>query len=132
MTNLKKPIGEILPGNQTLVSANESDKMSKVTKLMEGDGLSRDHLSQIPIKDDTGKIRYVVTGYGLARWALEGAPDKIASDYGEMPHPFTDETPLEDIIEIVADFGYVVVMDEDEYAIGILSYTDVIRELAQT
>ena len=44
MANTKKPIGEMIPENPTMVSADESDSMAKVAKLMEGNE-SRGHLS---------------------------------------------------------------------------------------
>ena len=66
MVNLKKPIREMMPDDQHMVSAYESDSMAKVARRMEGNE-SREHLSQIPLRDHTGKIRHVVTGNGLAR-----------------------------------------------------------------
>ena len=130
MANLKKPIGEILSDNQPMVSAEESDKMSKVAELMESSE-SREHLSQIPLKDDTGKIRYVVTGYGLAQWARTGHHEDKTYKFSESSHQFPYDTPLVDIIDIVANFGYVLVTDEDDWVVGILSYTEVIKELTQ-
>lgn len=131
MVNLKKPIRDMLPGNQTMVSAKESDTMAEVAKLMEGNE-SREHLSQIPLRDDTGKIRHVVTGNGLASWGMRGRPDEKASEFSEAAHKFPDDTLLEKITDTVANFGYVlVVTDEDDTVVGILSYTDVIRELTQ-
>ena len=130
MVNLKKPIREMIPDNQAIVSADESAIMAIVAKRMEGNE-SREHLSQIPLLDNTGKIRYVVTGNGLARWALSGHPNAKASEFSETAHQFPDDTPLEDITKIVANYGYVLVTEEDKRVVGILSYTEVIKELAQ-
>ena len=130
MVNPKKPIGEMIPDNQTMVSADESDSMAKVAKLMEGNE-SREHLSQIPLRDNTGKIRYVVTGYGLARWGLSGRTDARASEFSETAHQFPDDTPFENITDTVAKFGYALVTKEDDRVVGLLSYTEVIRELTQ-
>ena len=130
MVNLKKPIREMIPDNQAIVAADESECMAKVAKLMEGNE-GWEHLSQIPLRDNTGKIRYVVTGNGLARWAPSGPPNAKASEFSETAHQFPDNTPLEDIIKIVANYGYVLVTDEDDRVVGILSYTDVMKLLAQ-
>ena len=130
MVNLKRPIREMIPDNQAMVTADESDCMAKVAKRMEGNE-SREHLSQIPLRDNTGKIRYVVTGYGLARWALSGHPSDKASEFSETAHQFPADTPLEDITDTVTNFGYVLVTEEDDRVVGILSYTEVIKELAQ-
>ena len=130
MANTKKPIGEMIPENPTMVSADESDSMAKVAKLMEGNE-SRGHLSQIPLKSNTGEIRYVVTGDGLARWGQRGRPDETASEFSEIAHQFPDDTPLENITDTVANFGYVLVTNEDGRVVGVLSYTEVIREITQ-
>ena len=126
----KKPIGEMLTDNQSMVSADESDSMAKVAELMERNE-SREHLSQIPLRDNTGKIRYVVTGNGLARWGMRGYRDDKASDFSETAHQFPYDAPLKDVTDTVANFGYVLVTNEDDDMVGILSYTEVIRELTQ-
>ena len=131
VANLKKPIGEMIPEGQSMVSANESDSMAKVAKLMESSE-SGELLSQIPLRGNTDDIRYVVTGKGLARWALSGHPDEKAYGFSDMAHKFPAATPLENVTDIVANFGYVLVTNEDDkVVVGILSYTEVIRELAQ-
>ena len=130
MANLKKPIGEMIPESQSMVSANESDSMDKVAKLMESSE-SGELLSQIPLRDNTDEIRHVVTGKGLARWALSGHPDEKASGFSDMAHQFPAATPLKNVTDTVATFGYVLVTNEDDRVVGILSYTEVIRELAQ-
>ena len=130
MVDLRKPIREMIPDNQAMSSADESNCMAIVARRMEGNE-SREHLSQIPLRDNTGKIRYVVTGNGLARWALSGHPNAKASEFSETAHEFPGHTPLEDITEIVANYGYVLVTEEDDGVVGILSYTEVIKELAQ-
>ena len=130
MVNLKKPIREMIPDNQAMSSADESNCMAIVARRMEGNE-SREHLSQILLRDNTGKIRYVVTGNGLARRALVGYPNAEASEFSETAHQFPDDTPLEDITKIVANYGYVLVTEEDDGVVGILSYTEVIKELAQ-
>ena len=130
MANLKKPIREMIPESQNMVSANESDSMAIVAKRMESSE-SREFLSQIPLRGNTGEVRYVVTGHGLARWALSGHPDGKASEFSEIAHRFPADTPLENVTDIVANFGYVLVENEDDWVVGILSYTEVIRELTQ-
>lgn len=136
MVNLKKPIKDMLKQTPHIVSANESDTMAEVAKLMEANE-SRDHLSQVPLRDSTGEIRHVVTTNGLARWAMTGRPDEKAADFSELAHKFLEDTPLEDVIDTVADFGYVLLTkkdDEDQcddYArvVSILSFTDVLKRL---
>ena len=138
MVNPKKPIKDLLRGKPHIVSANESDTMAEVAKLMEANE-SRDHLSQIPLRDSTGKIRHVVTTNGLARWAMTGRPDEKAADFSELAHKFPKDTPLEEVIDTVANFGYVLLIKKDDEAqsdddvrvVAILSYTDVIKELTQ-
>ena len=130
MANLNRPIGELISGNPQMMTASESDSMDEIAKRMEGNG-SREHLSQIPLRDNTGKIRFVVTGNGLARWGLRGRPNDKASEFGETAHLFPDNEPLEKITDTVANYGYVLVTDEDDDVIGILSYTEVINELTQ-
>ena len=128
MTNFEKPIGELLPGWQNLVTASEGDSMVEIARLMRND-LSQLHLSQIPLEDSNGNIRRIITGNQLAQWVVDGCPEAIAYDYGEGVCPFPKETPLEEIMKAIEDFGYVLVKKED--GIGILSYTDVIGELAR-
>lgn len=128
MTNFEKPIGELLPGWQNLVTAAETDRMVEIARLMRNDH-SELHLSQIPLEDSNGDIRRIVTGNELAQWVVDGRPDAIAYDYGECVRSFPKETPLEKIIKTVEDFGYVLIEKED--GIGILSYTDIIGELAR-
>ncbi len=130
MADLNKPIKEMIPERQTMVSADESDRMSEVAKRMEANE-NRGHLSQIPLRDETGKVRHVVTGNGLAQWGMNGHPDAKASDFSETAHQFSGDTRLADITDTVADFGYVLVTDEDDRVVGILSYTEVIRTLTQ-
>ena len=130
MVNLKKPIREMIPDTQAMVPADESDCMETVAKRMEANE-SRGHLSQIPLRDNTGKIRYVVTGNGLARWAQSGRPNAKASEFSEDAHRFSHDKLLEDITDTVANYGYVLVTEEDDRVVGILSYTEVIKELAQ-
>ena len=138
MVNPKKPIKDMLRGKPHIVSANESDTMTEVAKLMEANE-SRNHLSQIPLRDSTGKIRHVVTTNGLARWAMTGRPDEKAADFSELAHKFPKDTPLEEVIDTVANFGYVLLIkkddeaqsDDDARGVAILSYTDVIKGLTQ-
>ena len=138
MVNPKKPVKDVLRGKPHIVSANESDTMAEVAKLMEANE-SRDHLSQIPLRDSTGKIRHVVTTNGLARWAMTGRPDEKAADFSELAHKFPKDTPLEEVIDTVANFGYVLLIkkdddaqsDDDARVVAILSYTDVIKGLTQ-
>lgn len=130
MANLNRPIGELIPDKQTMVTANESDSMAEIAKRMEGGG-SSEHLSQIPLKDNTGKIRHVVTGYGLASWGMRGRPEEKTSEFSEAAHRFSDNEPLKKITDTVANYGYVLVTNEDDDVIGLLSYTEVIEELTQ-
>ena len=130
MANLKRPIGDIVPENQAMTTANESDSMAEIAKRMEYDE-SLEYLSQIPLRDDTGKIRYVVTGNGLARWGGRGRPNDQASEFSELAHRFVANEPLEKITDTLANFGYVLVTNEDDDVVGILSYTEVIRELTR-
>ena len=138
MVNLKKPIKDMLPGTPQIVSANESDTMAEVAKLMEANE-SRDHLSQVPLRDSTGEIRHVVTTNGLARWAMTGRPEEKAADFGELAHKFLKDTPLEEVIGTIANFGYVLLTkkddedqcDDDARVFAILSYTDVLNGLTQ-
>ncbi len=60
MVNLKMPIKDMLRGKTSIISANESDTMAEVAKRIEANE-SRDHLSHIPLRDSTGKIRHVAT-----------------------------------------------------------------------
>ena len=132
MANLKKPIGELIPVGQQLLTASVSDSMAYVASRMLNKRSER-HLSQIPLKTETGKVWYVITGNDLARWAVDGRQDVVAGEYGADPHWAKKEALLEEIIDTVANFGYVLVIDEeeDDHLLGILSYTDVIRELTQ-
>ena len=138
MVNLKKPIKDMLRGKTCIISADESDTMAEVAKRMEANE-SRDHLSQIPLRDSTGKIRHVVTTNGLARWAMTGRHDEKAGDFSELAHKFPEDTPLEEVVETVANFGYVLLTKKDDEAQcdddgkvdAILSYTDVIKGLIQ-
>lgn len=138
MVNLKKPIKDMIHGKPRIVSANESDIMAEVAKLMEANE-SRDHLSQIPLRDSAGKIRHVVTTNGLARWAMTGHPDQKAADFSELANKFPEDTPLEEVVDTVANFGYVLLTNKDDEAqsdddarvVAIMSYTDVIKGLTQ-
>ena len=88
--------------------------------------------TQIPLRDNTGKIRHVVTGNGLVRWGMRERPESTASEFAELAHMVSADELLENITDTVANFGYVLVVNEEyDTVVGILSYTDVIRELAQ-
>ena len=130
MANLKKPIGEMIPGNQNMEKASESHSMTEVATLMARSDTS-EHLSQLPLVDSTSRVTRVVTTNDLARWVAKGCPDGKASEFSECAKPFRDDTPLEDITDIVANFGYVLIKNEDDWVFGILSYTEVIRELTR-
>ena len=130
MADLRKPIGEMIPGDQYMEKAPESHSMTEVAKLMARSDTS-EHLSQLPLVDSTSRVTRVVTTNDLARWVARGCPDGKASEFSECAKPFRYDTPLEDITDIVANFGYVLIKDEDDWVFGILSYTEVIRELTQ-
>jgi len=125
---LKKPIGELWSSWQGLVTADESDSMVEIATLMENKFPSL-HMSQIPLKDSTGNIRLIVTGNGLARWGKSGLPDAIAHEYSEEALRFGKETSLGDIMESVEEFGYILVADEEDCVIGIVTYSDVLAGL---
>ena len=130
MSNLKKPIGEMIPGDQNMEWAFESSTMTEVAALMARSDTS-EHLSQLPLRDSTSRVTRVVTTNDLARWVAKGCPDGKAAEFSECAKRFRDDTPLEDISDTVADFGYVLVENEDNWVVGILSYTEVIRRLTQ-
>ena len=130
MADLKKPIGAMIPGDQHMEWAFESYSMTDVAALMAKSDTST-HLSQLPLRDSTSRVTRVVTTNDLARWVAEGCPDGKASEFSECAKRFRYDTPLEDITEIVTNFGYVLVENEDNWVLGILTYTDVIKELTQ-
>ena len=130
MDNSKKPIGDIVPGDQYMEKASESHSMTEVAKLMARSDTS-EHLSQLPLVDSTDNVTRVVSTNDLARWVAKGCPDGKASEFSECAKPFHKDTPLEDITDIVANFGYVLVKNGDDWVYGILSYTEVIRELTR-
>ena len=130
MANLKKPIGEMIPGDQNMEWAFESYSMTEVAALMARNDTS-EHLSQLPLRDSTSRVTRVVTTNDLARWVAKGCPDSKASEFSECAKRFRDDTPLEDITGIVANFGYVLIENQDDWVVGILSYTEVIRKLTQ-
>lgn len=130
MANLKKPIGAMVPGDQNMEWAFESYSMTQVAELMARNDTS-EHLSQLPLRDSTSRVTRVVTTNDLARWVANGCPDGKASEFSECAQRFPNDTPLEDIIDTVVNFGYALVTNEDDWDVGILSYTDVIRELTQ-
>ena len=130
MANLKKPIGSMIPSDQNMEWAWESYSMTDVAKLMVGNE-TFEHLSQLPLRDSTSRVTRVVTTNDLARWVAEGCPDAKASEFSGCAQRFPYEKPLEDIIDTVVNFGYVLVTREDGWVFGILSYTEVIRELTQ-
>ena len=130
MTNLKKPIGTMVPGDQNMEWAFESYSMTQVAALMAKDNTS-EHLSQLPLRDNTSRVTRVVSTNDLARWVAKGCPDGKASDFSECAKRFSYDTPLEEIADIVANSGYVLIENEDDWVVGILSYTEVIKELIQ-
>ena len=68
MVDLKKEIGTIIPKDQEMVWVSELDSMAEIAKRMTDDD-SIKHLSQLPFRDSTYRLAYVVTTNGLARWA---------------------------------------------------------------
>lgn len=130
MANLKKPIGEMIPGDQNMEIASESHSMTEVAALMARTDTS-EHLSQLPLVDSTSRVIGVVTTNDLALWVAEGCPDVKASDFSKCAEPFPYCTPLGDITDIVANVGYVLVKNENDWVDSILSYTEVIKELTQ-
>ena len=131
MRNFKKPIGEMVPGDQNMEMVSESHSMTEVAALMAKDDTS-EHLSQLPLVDSNSRVTRVVTTNDLAQWVAKGCPDGKASEFSECAKPFRYDTPLEDITDIVANLGYVLVKkQDDDWVFGILSYTEVIRELTR-
>ena len=129
MINLKKPIGTIDTGGKPLEHARESAGMHYIAVLM-ADNTTPDHFSQIALTDSAGRVTGIVTTNGLARWVEVGHPiDPKASEFSECAKRFPESTSLEDIIETVADYGYVLITSENDEKDRILTYTDVLREL---
>ena len=131
MDYLKKPIGQLRPSWQELKTASESDSMVEVATLMEN-SFTNLHLSQIPLKDGSGNIRRIVTGNGLARWGKSGRPDATAHEYSEEALRFPRETPLGEIMNKMEDLGYVLVTDNEDCVLHIVTFSDVIAELTNT
>ncbi len=128
MDYLKKPIGQLAAGWQKLTTVAESDSMVEVATRMEN-SVTNLYFSQIPLEDSTGDIRHIVTGNGLARWVKSGCPNATAYDYSEPARRFPKDTPLGEIMNVVEDFGYVLVTDEQGCVSSIVTYSDVIAEL---
>ena len=131
MLDLNRPIGELLSdSDDRIVGANESERMLSVAGRMQR-RLPNEYLSQIPLWNSEDKIRCIVSGNGLAQWAVNGCPDVPAHDYSEPVKSFPKETPLGDnkFIQAISSFGYAVVTGKDDRPIVILTYTDIIPQL---
>ncbi len=132
MADLKKKIGTMVPWDQKVVHAGELASMHYIAGLMANDYPGY-HLSQIPLFDSNIRYTHVVTTNGLAQWVELGRPiDDTALKHSEEVQPLPYDTLLEAIIGTVANHGYVIVTSEDGGRDHILTYTEVIRELAST
>ena len=133
MADLKKRIGTMIPRCQKVVDATEFSGMHYIADRMAHNDFG--HLSQIPLAKSLGDKKYtrVVTTNDLARWVRDERPDDpFGKQYSEEVKRWSYDTPLEEVIDIVANHGYVIVTSEDGGRDHILTYTEVIRELAST
>ena len=123
MSEDNRTLGDLIPADQLLVTAEESDTVARVAKRMR-DGNDEGDYSQTPLKNHAGVVRYVATWKTIALGLIDKNESQAVVDYSEMAHQSDKDTPVDEVVETVANFGYVLVMDGEEL-VGIVTYTDV-------
>ena len=124
MNEDNRTLGDLIPLDQVLVTAEESDTVAKVADIMwKGDG--KTDYSQIPLKASDGSTKQVVTWRSIAIGLIYKADTDPVSDFADDVVPLSKATPVEEATKTIADFGYALVMDRDAL-VGIVTYTDLL------
>ena len=114
-----RTLGDLIPADQDLVTAKESDTVAEVADLMwKGD------YSQIPLEAPDGSTKYVVTWKSIARGFIFKADAEAVNDFSEEASPLPKDMPVGEATKIIANLGYVLVAEGEEL-VGIVTYTDV-------
>ena len=124
MSEDNRTLGDLIPADQRLVTAEESDTVARVAKRMR-DGNDEGDYSQTPLKNHAGLVRRVATWKSIALGLIDQKESQAIVDYSEMAHQYDKDTPVDEIVETVASFGYVLVMDGEDL-VGIVTYTDLL------
>ena len=123
MSEDNRTLGDLIPVGQLPATAQESETVAKVAERMR-DGNGESDYSQMPLRNQANLVRYVATWKSIALGLIDKKESKAVVDFSEMAHQFDKDTPVDEIVETVASFGYVLVMDGEEL-VGIVTYTDV-------
>lgn len=109
---------------------------SRNTTLAEATGiLERRQIGSLGVLDDDGKLMGLLTPMSIAS-ALSsgnvGPDDSVDAGACQTPYSVTPDTPLWEVEELQQQnrVKYVVVIDEDDTPIGMVSQTDLVRALA--
>ena len=65
MSEDNRTLGDLIPADQRLVTAEESDTVAKVAERMR-DGDDEGDYSQTPLKNHAGLVRYIATWKSIA------------------------------------------------------------------
>lgn len=114
-------------GDEKLITASPSDRLTDVVALMKQHGIS-----QLPVVDDEGQLAGLVREVDLLKHMLSGRRDQTSSIQSVIDHQVAvvqPGTPLETLIGIFATHRAVVVASGDRVQ-GILTQIDLLDFLA--
>jgi len=99
------------------------------------DLLATRHIGSLGVIGHDGALMGLLTPLSIAEALIHGdatPADTVLSSACQTPYTVTPETPLWRVEEIQQRYGvkYVVVVDDDNQAIGMVSQTDLVRGLA--
>jgi cystathionine beta-synthase len=116
-------------GLPTLVTARPGDKVSAVVARMRADAVS-----QLPVVDEAGELRGIVTEVDLLRHLLTGGPDASEGPIGPLAstdvRTLPTETPFEEMLPDLTSAKVVVLVDDARRPRGILTMIDALEFLA--
>ncbi|MEO0511913.1 MAG: pyridoxal-phosphate dependent enzyme [Planctomycetota bacterium] len=121
-------IGDMLAGERSVVTANETDTVASVISLMRDNGVS-----QVPVVNGSPKPSGIVHEVDLLRGLQRGAVSKdspvrdVESQIGGLVHP---NARVEELYGVFAA-GQAAIVVDGERVLGVLSQIDLIEHLAK-
>ena len=115
-------IGELLPEDQELAAVQADDPLDSATSTM----LGKDY-SQLPVVSNDGKPVGIITWKSIRKSPEGGVASKLVRDYMESSEEVAIsrfDAPLVDPMENIAEYGYVLITEDDGTLKGIVTASD--------
>ena len=124
--SLERRIGELLPEGQRLDSVFPDDSLGCATSIM-----SDKNYSQLPVISEGGKVEGIITWESIGHRASDGTNCKLVCECMEPSENVRTarfDAPLLDSTKNIANYGYVLVMEDDTKVRGIVTASDIAEE----